>query len=342
MENKTILKNRDKYKVLKMAKGINLGKFRYLHDKDDIFNKTDVFSNWINTGNDSVYFKGKYMDIFSHTNKHRVISELVVDKIAKQLGIYVAKYEPAHVGKNKALVSYNVAKNENQNLVFMSRFDVLGGDNSFNISFQKIAKNWNKVEEFKYYNVDKNNILFGLYKILLLDALTFQEDRHEQNIFFIINDLANTITLAPIIDNEFAFGLKTLDYYLDIGNKISTSFDTKEFLRFHGANMRYVAMESTYSERVKDDKKYQKNVKDIVKLAQKDCIYKAFLIQSLKNIDIQKAILDVEKMGYKISPEFKKYMCDLVDLAKQTFKEKIAEVKNEQKRSQCGATCYGD
>ena len=341
MENKFILKNKAKYKVLKMAKGINLGKFRYLHDKDDIFNKTDVFSNWVKTDKDSVYFKGKYMDIYSHTNEHRIISELVVDKIAKQLGIFVAKYEPAHVGKNNALISHNVAKNEDEKLTLMSRFDVLGGDNSFNISFQKIAKNWNKVEEFKYYDVDKQNILFGLYKILVLDALTFQEDRHEQNVFFIKNDELNRITLAPIIDNEFAFGLKTLDYYLDIGGKISENFDTKEFLRFHGSNMRYVAMESTYSERVKDERKYQKNVKDIVKLANKDCIYKTFLIQSLKNIDIEKAVSDVEKMGYKISPEYKEYMCDLVDLAKQTFKEKIAEVKNEQSKSQIGA-CYGE
>ena len=326
METKLILKNKDKYDILKMASGINLGV--YMNIPENYFRAPDRFTNsWIKQNDKYVYFKSKEFYSYIYTQKNRSVNELVVDIIAKQIGIQTAKYEPAHLYHVHGIISHDVTKSYEELLTLSDLFDVSNYDTSMDF----VDRAWND-SYMVNYEADKKQIMFDLYKMLVLDALTMQEDRHANNIFFIRDTEDNSIRLAPLIDNEFAFALKTVDNF--IKNKAyrdEEGYDKDKFLRIHSTFLQFSAYPENSAERYK---KYGKNVKDLIELAVKKPQYKEFLINSLKNASIEKAICAVEKMGYEISPEYRQYMCDVVNLAKHTFADKIKEVRSSQNYSQ--------
>lgn len=60
-------------------------------------------------------------------------------------------------------------------------------------------------------SVDIKDISFKLKRMIILDYFLVQKDRHMANIEFLIKD--NQITLAPIFDNEYAFGMDHKEFY---------------------------------------------------------------------------------------------------------------------------------
>ena len=326
MENKFILKNTDKYKILKMASGVDLEV--YMNMPENTMRSVDRFTNsWIKQEDGYVYFKSKEFYSFIHTQQNRPVNELVVDVIARQMGIPTAKYEPAHLHRVHGIISYDVTESYEDLLTLDDLFNVSNYDTSMDF----VDRAWDN-SYIVSYNADKEQVMFGLYKMLVLDALTMQEDRHANNIFFIRNSLDNSIRLAPLIDNEFAFALKTVDDFVQNKSyRDEEGYDIAKFLRIHSTFLKFTAYPENSAERYK---KYGKNVKDLIEIAVKNPKYKEFLINSLKNINIEKAICAVEKMGYEISPEYRQYMCDVVNLAKHTFADKIKEVRHSQDYSQ--------
>ena len=326
MENKPILKNSDKYGILKMASGVDLEV--YMNMPENTMRSVDRFTNsWIKQDDDYVYFKSKEFYSFVHTQQNRSVNELVVDVIASQMGIATAKYEPAHLYNVHGIISHDVRKSYEDLLTLDDLFNVSNYDTSMDF----VDRAWDN-SYITSYNADKKQIMFDLYKMLVLDALTMQEDRHAKNIFFIRNTQDNTIRLSPLIDNEFAFALKTVDDF--INNKIyrdEDGYQKDKFLRIHSTFLKFTAYPENSAERYK---KYGKNVKDLIEIAVNNPKYKEFLINSLKNVNIEKAICAVEKMGYEISQPYRQYMCDVVSLAKQTFADKIKEVRHSQDYSQ--------
>ena len=58
---------------------------------------------------------------------------------------------------------------------------------------------------------DFADIEFKLKRMIILDYFLVQKDRHMANIEYLIKD--NQITLAPIFDNEYAFGMDHKEFY---------------------------------------------------------------------------------------------------------------------------------
>lgn len=85
---------------------------------------------------------------------------------------------------------------------------------AFNIL--NVIKDLKKVGEFRYYKIDSGeykdveldpNLTFDIAKLVFIDYITAQKDRHKSNIEFIIkkdND-KRILSLAPLFDNSYAY-----------------------------------------------------------------------------------------------------------------------------------------
>ena len=321
-KNYPIMKNTNVYKVLKMANGINLDRCKKRLRADPI---TGVSSRrygmyWFYTSKGRGIFKTYQDDMmfgFKYTEL-RLVNELLYGILGEQIGVSCAKYEPANYQGLQGLVSFDVADKKERL-----------------ISLKEISRKFLPGVGFKYYKyyfydqeieTDKKQLDMDVFKMATLDALTIQEDRHSGNIHVLINKRNNKFRLSPIIDNEFAFAGKTFDY-------LARSFYRPE------VDVEYFLQKSDLAFRMNAgdffDAMYyplKTQIKQVVELAKNDKDKKTFLFSAIKNINIKKALKDVEKMGYKISDDYKQYAYDIIELSMSIFEEEIKKIglKEEQ------------
>ena len=326
---KIILKNTHKYKVLKLAKGIDLGEFMFYSANYSVKSFYKDASDWVYTGDERVYFKSGASMSFAQTQSHRIVNELLYDELANQIGLPVAKYEPASYKDISSLISHDVTFDTDEELC--SIYSIMNLPPKYDMSFEKLVKKIGNINGFEDYQYDSKKMIIDLYKMMVLDSLTFQEDRHDDNIHLLVDPQRKKFKLSPIIDNEYAFGAKTLNSYFDIKSFEENYYmDKYEFLAKHGSNMEIVMTDKIYM--IPSTQKYEANVKDIIKFAYNKPECKSFLINALNTIDINKAIENVEKLGYQISDDYKEYLNSLIDLSKEIYAECIKQLKstNEQ------------
>ncbi len=317
MRNKILLKNKGKYKTLKLAKGIDIKHLK----KIKRYNYTEGISTigygdtWFVTKYGKGLFKSyKHYD-FNVSKDLRIISELLYNEVAKQVGVKVAEYKPANINKDVGLISIDVAKN-GEKLIELS--ELFGKDlviDNFETFYRALSVY--RVD----YNFNEKEIYFDLFKMMILDELTFQEDRHNSNIHFLLTK-DNTIKLSPIIDNEFAFGVKTINKFHNFG---SEQMRTQDFLKTHAGYMMFPVYDRTTY--LSTDVRYKENLKHLLQMSYGRKEYEEFVIKCLNNINIESAINNVEQLGYKISADYKKYLKDITDLSKQIFVSTIKETK---------------
>ena len=220
----------------------------------------------------------------------------------------------------QGVVSYNIAKND-EILIDGEMLKKISGINDKESSISVYTK---AIDNLKKRNIkiNKKNMVKELYKIALFDALTFQTDRHDKNILFIAKESDNSLNPTRLIDNEFAFLtmlLPQIQFAPTFDNVLNTYFDYAKFNR------------KIFS--VNGIKTYKKLIKGIVELAKNDCELKDILLSTLKNIDVGKAFNVVENMGNEISPDYKEYVCLLVEYSKKCFKDEIknCRIKEDKK-----------
>ena len=318
-----LIKNRKKYKKTKLARGLDLSKFDTKKRDGETGISCKPFGNvWFQTPKGDALFK----TYDGNNSKIRILNELLYNCLGKKFGVKVAEYEPAHKKDKVGLVSYNFVK-ENQRLI--SLYEIFNPQ-EYNVTYKGI------VDHFELYRhalgTDIDELEFDLFKVMVLDALTFQEDRHN-NLNFLYDEKEKVYKLAPVFDNELAFAGSTFACAIDEREKV-----WKQGLLFdHGTNMHFLCDDEVIF--VKEfDKIYQKDVERIVALAQTKPTYKIFLENILKNFDINEVINQVEKMGYSISPNYIEYLNELTNIAKQTFRAAILKLektveKNEHNNS---------
>ena len=313
-----ILKNKDKFCNIKLAKGIFMDNFNSYNRFE---NKTQGYGIGVSTLRFGkkwyILPKGKAIfktyDGFAGQLKNiRIVNELVCSELCKQIDLDCATYEQASLYGQTGVVSYDIAKYD-EKLIDGEMLKKISGVNEKSSSISIYSKAIDNLKK-KNIKIDKKNILKELYKIALFDTLTFQTDRHDNNILFAVNENENSLKPTKLIDNEFAFLtllLPQIQYASTFDNVLNTYVDYAKFNR------------KVFS--VDGFKSYKKLVSGIVKLAKNDEELKTILVSTLTNINVEKAFENVEEMGNKISPDYKKYVSHLVDYSKQCF---IDEIKN--------------
>ena len=329
---KAIIKNSKRYKLVKYPRGLNLEDFETIRRTGSVGVSTEMFGEkWFVTPQGKALFK----DYIIGYNEVRIINELLYDELAKQIGLPVAQYLPASFDqknpkKNKDEIIYGLAtidltkRNEN----------IIAGKQLLDYklyrpnTFEKYLVAIDRFELTTGYKVNKKDISNTLFKMMILDALTFMEDRHANNVSFIQNDVDKYLTISPVIDNEMCFGGR----YLWIYEMLRSNVKLNKFIEKHGAEMKMFVNETDSSADNKN--KYVENVKQIVKLAKKNPSTSKYLDTALKKFNIDLALSNVKKMGYEISPEYEKFVRELAGLSKNIF-ENYIKIYDHNKQKNC-------
>ncbi len=316
-----MLKNVGKYNKLKP---IDLDKFKTSNKSmSNTGISTESYGNvWFLLPKGRAIFKTYDDEIYPKIKKIRYLNELVCCELAKILNISCAEYEPAvkeKDGKTKnGLISYKVNKRW-QKLVTAYDVSEYIGSLSFNEIYEEI---YEKTEEDGMI-LDKN-FKFDLYKLVFFDLMTMQQDRHFCNIHIIDDKKNNFRSLAPLIDNEMAFGVLTINDYKKNGKPL----DVQDIIKDMDCtpSVKYIKMNDFYT--------YTHSLRELVDYAKGKTKYFEFLQNAIKNFNIKYAIEKVEDKGIVIPEQYKKYMIRLTDEIKRVVVNKFREVCADNEEEQ--------
>lgn len=319
MEKTGILKNSHKFYDIKLAKGINLTELKTSHrvsPKNQSCISCGEFKNvWFHLENGTALFKTYDGSYKKEARKIRITNELICEKLANKMGIPCAKYEPAHFGNSYGLISHNFL-GENQSLLTLNDFLMV---NQGECSLTSIS---DACDMFKMigYDINKKEVIYDIYKIMVFDALTLQTDRHAYNVNILKDDKTCKMSVAKLIDNEFAFGLELFSY-LDGFSNVSLPYLIK--------NYSLVAKCLTVDGTSISERRYRTELEKLSNLAKSDKNMMEILKNLIHNFKVKDAITEVENMGVKISEEYKEYMQTCSLFTKRLFLHELKTPETE-------------
>lgn len=317
---KPILKNTHKYTDIKLAKGINL-------EKAEIFGRYRLNNVQTFSGISSKIFADKWFylpkgraifktyETQEETKNNRIVNELICQELAKQVGLACAEYEPASYKGFKGLVSYDVTK-DNETLISGKELCLRMGFPSCSNSVYQYK---DVFKRYKMLNpqIEVKQLILDLYKIVIFDALTFQTDRHQNNVFF-IKDKYGKLRVSPIIDNELSFS----GNHLLISTMLNTLYRS-DLLENHVDTDKVL---SVYKNQKLTN--YENYINDVLTLAKTNKEAREIVDNFIKKMNIKQAIENVEKMGIKINDGYKEYLTKLVGISKRIMRAKLREFDN--------------
>ncbi len=322
-EFKPIIKNIGRYENIKLAIGVILDnspkKFRADYNTTNFVGiSTKSYGNyWFKVNGKDAIFKS--FDAQKMTKPARIVNELLCMELCKQIGLDCATCEPATIKGTNGIISYNVAKgNEQLKSAAEIKYSAYAKDRKNSLyDYYHILK----VLKASGYDIKMGKSLTHLYKLAIFDFLTMQTDRHAGNIFFLLNKDMYELKTAPIFDNEFSFlanDLPTMNlFYGDVDFNLAKSLYNKVDVVF-----------AIKSPSKGDKDKYNTIKKDIIDFANKSPKSKQILTNTLKNFNIKKAIRNVEKMGVKIPLSYKNYVTMITESIKKDLTNDLQENKN--------------
>ena len=315
-----IIKNKEAFGKIKLANKVLLYQKAKERDGDYGFLHDEFAKQWFVTQKGRAMFKTYDLEFNSNDGFVRIQNELISGAIAKQLGLDVAEYVPAQYKIFEGLATYDYQK-ENEVVISGSKFLTMGNCKQLSNlqEFLSCAKNINNQGKYK---IDLQKMESDLFKMIVFDSLTFQEDRGLQNILFLLNQKDKTIKVAPITDNEYAFG----------GFQENVSFDEKgverqSFLSSHSRNVLFTIKPMEYYG-VKN--RYLQNVKDIVEYVSKNEELKKFLVMALNKLDYKKAIESINSTSNTIPNGYELVLLEYEKLAKDVYKKAIQKFKSQE------------
>ncbi|MBQ3494650.1 MAG: hypothetical protein IJA69_04475 [Clostridia bacterium] len=322
-----MLKNIGKFNDIKLAKGLNIQTFRFarLENYQTARNSQFYADYWYDLPKGRALYKPfSYPHPAYEISNVRVYNEMICQQLLTDLNLPHAHYEPAHEQHFTGLVSYNMIK---QNEVLISLDDFLAKiDIGLDPSILECRHAVNAYIK-RGVKIDKKKFLLSLYALSVFDTLTLQTDRNDTNICIIHNPEKNEMRLAPIFDNEYAFG--ALSHF----NLFKDEAEFEEII--NDAQKRSVLLGMKYLKR-HNPQKIDENVKNLVHYAHKNKDMMKVLNHILNNIDIVMAIEKVENMGYEADDEYKEYIQEVLAYTTNKFKtelEKINNIENKQTQS---------
>lgn len=318
MNRRFLIKNIGKYPNIKLATGLDLQTFSRTKRYVSVYGGTGVSTedfggSWFMIPKDGkkqkALFKTFNSDYAQSIRTNRMYNELLCQELCQQIGLPCAEYETAHIKNQDGLVSYSIL-GENERLVTLSVFTK---NEDYDINLKDISK---AIDGYikKGYNIDKKQAILDFYKIIVFDNITMQTDRHGWNLCMIYNKQTKSYRVAPLFDNEFAFGSKEL-IYLDEG----FPYTIKQLEKECSMNQYLFSIQEYYGNN--DYMKIHKNMQVMVAYAKKYPAFMKILKQALKNIDVKKAIHTLEQKGHIVNPEYEKMVIEVVEYTKGMIKE---------------------
>ena len=309
-----MIKNAWKFNDIKLAKGLDMKTFKFSRIKTD--EQTEFYGYfWYNLPKGKALFKP-----FNRLNfpKIRIYNEMICQQLLTDLNLPHTNYEPAHLKEDIGLVSYNFVQ-DNEKLITLADF-------MSSAHFLCLPNLVNCQQAIDYHSaqgiyINRSKFIQTLFAYNVFDMLTLQTDRHSLNLGVIKNSEINTMRLAPLFDNEYAFGAFTFDTTPEQTEIKQVYENSQKFMTFS-------IKQTTPNHRIEE------NIKHIVLYANSNPKLMQTLQYILKNIDINKAIRNVEKLGYKAPQSYKTYLKQTLSLTKQKFKQYLAAEKVENQAKQ--------
>lgn len=303
--SKFIVKNIGKFKNIVLHPCISLNNcnkiFRYISDNvsPTIGASTGMYGQyWFIVNGEKAIFKT--FETAPLNSLLRITNELVCQELAKQIDLPCARYEVAELDGRNGLISYNVTA-ENEKLISGAElFEFLGIRKKNNVLTYYEAL---QIGKFCGYKIHVTQEVLNLYKLCIFDYLTFQGDRHMNNLFFVFNEDKQTIKFSPIIDNEMSFCC--MDIYPELlGNNQSLSLES--ILQSYNDSQ----MLSIYPLK-NENNKHDDIGQQIIRFAKRLDVGMNVLRSVLNKINIEDAIENAEKHNIKISNEYKNFMINI-------------------------------
>ena len=315
-----LLKNYHKFKYIKFTPAINLQNFstRKRTEKSEGVSIVKYGKVWFKVNGNLALFKTYDGKGYKTGMKNiRMANELICANLAQQINIESAKYETATNGTDSGLISYNFLKPKQK---LLSLFHFLAPNIELDSNLVDISE---KINEYTLlgYEIDKETVIFDLYKYLIFDALTLQTDRHSENVNFILDKANHSLKIAPMIDNEFAFNIENLD---ELNNQ-------NELITYQKLLINYSEHSKTLdvrSELSGTPKRHRHNIENIIDIAKANPKMMDYLLFALKKLNIKKAIADTEQMGIQISEDYKEYITKIIQHTKRMVLQELNHTKD--------------
>ncbi len=185
--------------------------------------------NWIDFGGKKVLLRGEVVENYS------VYAELIVEEIAKQIGIETAHYDLMKIKdkngvENFGILSESIVDFGEEELITLH--DLIGDepkpeDRMEDIDFESATRYEFTIDKLKerleiagYSEQDINKIILDYNKRLLFGLSVLETDKHSENIAFLKRTNGDgKIRLSPNYDSEFSLLLERdkemIKYYVD-------------------------------------------------------------------------------------------------------------------------------
>ena len=284
------------------------------------------------------------------TRNLRMINEFLISALCKQIGLESATYLAQIKSKNgpnyqkiqdvmkkvdmpNAIVSKNFLK-EDEELCEVISFGYAAKSGFSLKSFVEGLAEMKKNEPDLKINLD--DLKTKLFKLIILDLLTLQLDRHIGNIPTVLNKKENSLSFGKVFDNEYGFNVKALRDYdlekdvfgiLNGGEKIDVEKVIKAFNKRIAKCGDYIW---TVTPNCKTD--YQSCMKEIAMQATLSAKAKRIVIDVVNNLNVEKAFDDMEKLGVEVSQGYRNYVSQIVGYGKAQLVLQMS--KHEQRKSQ--------
>ena len=337
-KHKAKLKNIEKYNNIKFAKGLVFDTARKRNRVGNSGISTQKHGDkWYMLPKGRAIFKtfddSDSGDFFHSVRNMRLVNELICYEISKQIGVICAEYELATKDGETGVVTYDVRKSGEQiidasTLFFEADIEPVFGFRSYSDALDKMIA--------KGYKLNKQKILMGIYKLAIFDALTLQSDRHDSNVFFLIDEKKRTLRFSPAIDNEFAFNIKYFDEVASIKKITEADFNVNlenisDLLYLLGAD----GEETDYP--------FNENIKQIVRIAKSNEKYAQVFMDMVKSFNLQQVLDKVVNMGIKINRHYEDYLYMGEKIIKTKIKKEITrQLKKSQSKLKKETTNYYD
>lgn len=249
-------------------------------------------------------------------------SELLVKELADQVGIPAAHYDLIRYKGQPGVLSKKVLEKEDETLILyrtlLQKLKSHSSQTSLNIEDVFSASKF-----LRYDGIDKDalyDIIQDVCKVVVFDILTSNTDRNPGNLAILYSAENKTAKLAPIFDNEFAFGGILTKRSLDFAKNADSNYHpllvqaidtakgmmTAPFEFSDEFNEKWVFIRETVDSKLKIPERWQTLLSYISDSLGIDDVITDFCEDCCNNIDLQSAFQNIEKKTKcEVPSEFK-------------------------------------
>lgn len=192
-------------------------------------------------------------------------NEIIASKIGDLLNINVVQYSLCRIGDKIGCMCPSVIDNSNEELI---------------TGLQIKHDGLNNKEHIDLHNFFKKNFTEDYYKILLLDIIIHNTDRHEKNICLKVNKESNEIQLSKVFDNGRCLGClhEDINYQIqDRDLKLPRDMKREDIIKEINENIKIPYVSLTELQNIIKSVYYQFQISDKrlqVALREIECSYK--------------------------------------------------------------------